>query len=170
MAQHDGNVGPGRRRRIVLAATGLVALAAAALALLWLSVAGEDPPAPAPARIDADDRALVALGRNVYAAHCAACHGVALEGEANWRERKPDGTLPAPPHDETGHTWHHPDSLLFEITRSGGQSLAPAGVRSGMPGFGGLLSDREIAAALAFIKSRWPAAIRRRQEQISRRQ
>ena len=56
---------------------------------------------------DATDPELVALGASVYAQHCAACHGRELEGEPNWRRRKADGTLPAPPHDATGHTWHH---------------------------------------------------------------
>ena len=45
-------------------------------------------------------------GFNNYQEYCASCHGVNLEGQANWRSRNQDGTLPAPPHDETGHTWH----------------------------------------------------------------
>lgn len=60
-----------------------------------------------------DDLKVVDLGKKVYDANCASCHGVKLEGEENWRERGPDGLLPAPPHDETGHTWHHPDALLL---------------------------------------------------------
>jgi mono/diheme cytochrome c family protein len=35
-----------------------------------------------------------------------------------------------------------------------------------MPAFGGVLSDADIAAVLAFIKSRWPADIRARQARI----
>jgi len=38
-----------------------------------------------------------------------------------------------------------------------------------MPGFGDKLSDQEIWAVLAFIKSTWPAEIRARQESINRR-
>ena len=34
-------------------------------------------------------------------------------------EHGPDGRLPAPPHDESGHTWHHPDAQLFAITKYG---------------------------------------------------
>lgn len=33
---------------------------------------------------------------------------------------------------------------------------APAGYESDMPAFGGILSDDEIRAVLAFIKSTWP--------------
>ena len=65
------------------------------------------------------DAAVVSLGKQVYAQNCASCHGVALEGQANWQQRDADGYLPAPPHDETGHTWHHPDSYLFLLTKYG---------------------------------------------------
>jgi len=165
MAEEDGTTGRRRGRRIAFAATGLAVLAAALL-LLWRFVGIE--PTGGIDEIDARDAGLVALGRDVYAAHCSACHGAELEGEPDWRRRKPDGTLPAPPHDEFGHTWHHPDAVLFEITRHGAQAAAPPGYASGMPAFAGILSDREIAASLAFIKSHWPADIRRRQERISR--
>jgi len=48
---------------------------------------------------------------------------VALEGQANWRQRDADGYLPAPPHDETEHTWHHPDSYLYLMTRYGIENM-----------------------------------------------
>lgn len=117
---------------------------------------------------DSTDAELVALGRDTYRGNCAACHGVNLEGQPNWRSRLPDGTLPAPPHDKTGHTWHHPDSLLFAITKCGGGYSAPKNFTSAMPAFGDTLSDRQILASLAYIKSRWPAQIRRRQDKASR--
>ena len=41
--------------------------------------------------------------------------------------------------------------------------------RTTMVGFGDRLSDEEIWAALAFIKSRWPETVRRRQAEINRR-
>ena len=105
----------------------------------------------------------IGLGRALYAQHCAACHGADLEGAPNWQSRGPDGRFPAPPHDETGHTWHHGDAMLFDYTRRGGQAfLDDLGVRfdSGMPGFGDVLSDAEIEAILAFIRSTWPERIR----------
>ena len=58
-------------------------------------------------------------GALIYQARCASCHGVHLEGQANWRERGADGRLPAPPHDASGHTWHHPDDVLIRITKEG---------------------------------------------------
>jgi len=123
---------------------------------------------PGTSGADAGDAGMVALGRAVYTEHCAACHGKALEGEPNWRTPKADGTLPAPPHDDSGHTWHHGDALLFRYTKEGGAAIAPAGFKSGMPGFGGTLSDAQIWAVLAFIKSTWPEPVRRRQDLMNR--
>lgn len=112
----------------------------------------------------------VALGRTLYVSHCAGCHGSKLEGQQNWQERRPDGRLPAPPHDATGHTWHHPDRVLFDITRNGlvPGHTAPAGYESDMPAYAGILSDREIMAVLAYIKSTWPREILELQDEVSR--
>jgi mono/diheme cytochrome c family protein len=111
---------------------------------------GEDP------RADPHDSAKVALGTKVYAQHCAACHGEKLEGQPEWRRRRPDGRMPAPPHDETGHSWHHADEVLFGITQRGlVPPYAPAGYESDMPAFGGKLSDAEIWAVLAYLKTHW---------------
>ncbi len=117
----------------------------------------------------APDLAQLALGRTLYGTACAACHGTELEGEPNWRQRKPDGLLPAPPHDETGHTWHHSDGQLFEITKRGTAALVGSDYMTAMGPFGALLSDDEIRAVLAYIKSRWPENIRARQAEITTR-
>jgi mono/diheme cytochrome c family protein len=111
----------------------------------------------------------IALGRDVYAIHCASCHGAALEGQPDWRVRLASGRLPAPPHDETGHTWHHPDEQLFALTKEGLAAFVPPGYETDMPGFGDALTDDEIRAVLAYIKSTWPAEIRERQESITKR-
>ena len=42
-----------------------------------------------------EDDAITDLGRVVYAENCASCHGVALEGQVNWRQRGADGCLRA---------------------------------------------------------------------------
>ena len=57
------------------------------------------------------EAADIAQGEDLYREYCAACHGADLEGQPDWRSAGPDGVLPAPPHDETGHTWHHPDGV-----------------------------------------------------------
>lgn len=114
--------------------------------------------------IDAGEFELVREGRKVYEGYCAECHGFGLKGQPDWRRRGPDGVLPAPPHDETGHTWHHPDAVLFATVKLGGEAFMPAGVKSGMPAYKSILTDREIEASIAYIKSRWPGEVRRRQE------
>lgn len=161
--------GPARlgRRRVAIVA-GLVAGLAALVALgTWLSNLG-------PGARSLADRATpeqLARGRAVYAAHCASCHGRDLEGEPNWRERKPNGRLPAPPHDDSGHTWHHPDDVLFGITKHGLRPpYAPLGYESDMPAFAGVLTDDEIWAVLGYIASRWSPRERAHQARLSRQQ
>jgi len=146
------------KRWIVLGLSGLVIVAGASLAWLWLT--------PATPRIDPDDGAQVTQGQAVYAAQCARCHGANLQGQPIWRQRQANGRLPAPPHDQSGHSWHHPDSALFDITKRGIAAYAPPGYESDMPAFEGVLTDDEIAAVLAYIKSRWPPEVRARQARI----
>ena len=103
-------------------------------------------------------------GQGLYKEHCASCHGAGLEGQPNWRKIGPNGILPAPPHDESGHTWHHDNQLLFDYTKLGGKALMEAsgvtGTKSGMPGFADALTDDEILDILSYILSTWPDRIR----------
>jgi mono/diheme cytochrome c family protein len=105
------------------------------------------------------DPAVVAPGAGIYATHCAACHGAALEGQPDWQVRGPNVRLPAPPHDPTGHTWHHADALLIDITTRGTAAVIGGAYQSDMPGFGDVLSAEEIVAVLSFIKSTWPPEV-----------
>jgi len=107
-----------------------------------------------------------ALGQQVYAANCAACHGAKLEGQPDWMRRLEDGRMPAPPHDASGHTWHHADRQLFTIAKLGVGAVVP-GYDSDMPVFAGILTDDEIAAALAWIKSTWPERQRNFQAEVT---
>lgn len=101
-------------------------------------------------------------GRALYLANCAACHGVNLEGQADWMKRLPSGRLPAPPHDEAGHTWHHPDKQLFTLVKAGLAAIAP-GYESDMPAFDGVLTDQQIIDILDYIKGTWPERARQYQ-------
>ncbi|WIV52343.1 cytochrome c (plasmid) [Marivivens sp. LCG002] len=98
-------------------------------------------------------------GKQLYADNCAACHGLSLEGQPHWKSAGPDGILPAPPHNESGHTWHHDTGLLVEYTRLGGRgALAARGIpdfNSGMPAFVKVLTERQILEILAYIRSSW---------------
>ena len=131
--------------------------AAAITVVLAVFIASQDKPV-----ID------VAQGKYVYEQHCASCHGANLEGEANWQTPLPTGGFPAPPHDKTGHTWHHADTLLLQIITDGGQSIAPPGFKSNMPAFKDTLHVEEIEIVLAYIKSTWPEDVRARQETLNR--
>jgi mono/diheme cytochrome c family protein len=125
-----------------------VALAVAAYVLVSLRTA--------PAKLfDPGDQELVQRGAEVYVSQCASCHGAELEGQPNGRQRQANGRLPAPPHDESGHTHHHADELLMRLTKYGPAALAGNSYASDMPAFAGVLSDADMRAVLSYIKSTW---------------
>ena len=123
-----------------------------------------------PERLNSNDPALVSAGQTVYANYCAACHGAQLEGQPDWRRAGPDGRLPAPPHDASGHTWHHPDDYLIHVVAEGIVAGVdrPAGYQGNMPAFAGVLSKHDTVAVLSYIKSTWPPDHRAWQEATNR--
>ncbi len=135
----------------------IVILLVAALVFGWLSLSRTStdgpvvingtavPPVPT---LDAD---RVAQGAALYAQNCASCHGAKLEGVPNWKKTLPDGALPPPPHDSSGHTWHHADALLLGIIAAGGD---PA-FDSTMPAFKDRLTIDQMRLILDFIKTSW---------------
>lgn len=147
--------------RIAALGLGAAVLAgAAALAFGW------ETTAPAGTALVPSDPKVVALGQTIYAENCASCHGANLEGQPNWRSPGPDGRLSAPPHDETGHTWHHDGDTLFRLTKYGtGALIGDPDYESNMPIYEGVLTDDEIIAVLSYIKSTWPQDIRAAHDQ-----
>lgn len=109
----------------------------------------------------------VETGRRIYLEYCAACHGANLQGQPGWQDERPGGVRLAPALDASGTLWRNTDQRLFEITKYGGQRFAAPDELSAMPGYETQLSDTEIEAVLAYIKSAWPADIREQQEQLS---
>ena len=130
---------------------------AAALVLLAASPALADGPLPE----------TLALGQRLYARNCASCHGAKLEGQPDWKHRLANGRMPAPPQDVTGHTWHHSDQDLFRIVKEGVVAVVGEGYESDMAAFGGVLSDDEIRATLAYIESTWPERQRAAQHELT---
>lgn len=126
---------------------------------LILTTALTAPAAFAESLVPYQDAARVENGAVLYQDYCAACHGTKLEGEQNWREQDEDGYLPAPPHDKTGHTWHHADPLLIQITALGTEAIVGGTYKSRMAGFADVLSMDEVLDVLAFIKSTWPEEV-----------
>ena len=150
------------RSRWLIAGSGIGLLSLIAVGVLtWLGRRAE------PAAPDPNDAALVARGQAVYAQHCASCHGAKLEGQPNWQHPLPNGRWPAPPHDKTGHTWHHPDKVLFQVTKFGMAAIVPDR-ETDMPAFNGVLTDAEIWAVISYIESTWPTDIRQRQQRMNK--
>ena len=117
-----------------------------------------------------DDASVISLGAEVYANNCASCHGTSLEGEADWQGRDEDGRLRAPPHDATGHSWHHDGELLFRLTKFGpAEVIGDPSYVTNMPAYEDILSDAEIIAVLSYIKSTWPPHIRSRHDEMEER-
>ena len=159
-AQPSANRRPRRTTAVIGAFAGLAVLIVVfALFALYRPHHVRVPPLDEAWRIES--------GRLIYARSCASCHGGNLEGQPNWTSKLASGRLPAPPHDETGHTWHHPSVVLFEITKFGMKPPhAPANYQSDMRGFNDQLGDDEIWNVIAFIRSRWPEKIRTRHQQL----
>ena len=160
-----------RRGLAIGLASGLIG--AAAIAAVAQGLMEGDSQGAAPAEIaglsvlgEPVTRGMVEQGGSIYAESCAACHGAQLEGQPDWRRRTEDGRMPAPPHDDSGHTWHHADRDLFTITKHGVGAMVP-GYESDMPAFAGLLSDDEIKAVLAYIKTSWSERERSFQAEVS---
>ena len=148
---------------VVLALTGLAVVAL--LAVTVLIPLGSKAPEHA---LRPDDAQMLVVGKRIYMAQCAACHGAKLEGQPDWRTRDADGMLPAPPHDASGHTWHHPDELLFNITKFGVASvIGDPNYKTAMPAYGATLNDQDIVAVLSWIKSQWPEEMRKQHGQMN---
>lgn len=157
-----------RRSRWRVAALLVAALLVAVVAVLGLG-GRLGPQAPAAIVLRPDDPQLTALGERIYHRHCAACHGAQRQGQPNWRERDAQGRLPAPPHDASGHTWHHPDQTLFSITKLGiARAAGLSSYDTAMPVYEGVLDDAEIVAVLSWIKAQWPAEVRAKHDALNR--
>ena len=105
--------------------------------------------------IPTNDSAQVQLGQQVYQAHCAICHGTTAEGGPHWMTPDAQGNFPAPPHDDSGHTWHHSNRVLYEMIRDGMRDPLRPNSPLRMPAFGDQLSDAEIRAVITYFKSLW---------------
>ena len=132
------------------------ALIISSIAILGCSASGGDDarlsPTPAPTVV------AVRSADALFAGICAACHGLSGEGQPNWHIRKADGTLPPPPLNGDGHTWHHGDGFLYKVVRDGGKWMESPDIphfKSGMPAFGEQLSHDEIVGVITYVKSLW---------------
>lgn len=110
----------------------------------------------------------VEAGRRIYSARCAACHGAHGEGRPNWDRLDTAGERPAPPHDRNGHTWKHPDAMLYRIVAEGWRDPFNRTQRLTMPAFGGTLRPEEIRDVIEYLKTLWTPRQRAFQREESR--
>jgi mono/diheme cytochrome c family protein len=137
-----------------------LSIAAALTATAVVGWAAAHSPSAAMHIADANDPATVVRGKRIYADHCASCHGRYLQGQPLWQLIDDYAERRAPAHDETGHTWQHPDEDIFNMTKYGRFASAQPSRRSYMPAFRDELSNQDILAVMAFIKARWPLGLR----------
>ncbi|MFT6656968.1 c-type cytochrome [Maritalea sp.] len=138
------------------------------IVMSWANIGISQIGLPAGSLLPYKDPVVVAKGEVIYSENCASCHGDNLKGEPDWQTPKESGRMPAPPHDETGHTWHHRDELLMTITKLGlAKLINKPDYQTDMPIYDGILEDHEIIAALAYIKSRWPGEIQTRHDEMN---
>lgn len=148
-------------RRWILPAAGLVVLGAAAASAGWYFQDKAVIPG------DASDLDQVAFGSRIYSRICANCHGLEMDGQLGWEKPLKDGTRLAPAHSAEGKTWQRSDETLFEVVKFGGETLKADGSVSRMPAFSEKLTDHEIWAVIAFIKSTWSSEMLEAQQEAS---
>ncbi|HEX9924591.1 MAG TPA: cytochrome c [Anaerolineae bacterium] len=155
----------------ILTVVGLILIACGAAASSETPATRSVTPTPTLPPLPTLGSDEVILGRQVYVEQCAACHGQNAEGQSNWQQPDTNGNMPAPPHDDSGHTWHHADGLLYEIIRDGSRDpLKPPGSPLTMPAFGDKLSDAEIRAVITYFKSLWTEESRMYQWEVTQQQ
>ena len=116
---------------------------------------GEAAPTPIPqVEKPAASMDINVTGAKLYVAQCQSCHG----------DREGAGaTAGSPVHNEAGHTWHHPDAQLKAWIKDGKLGFAQ------MPAFEDKLSELQMDAILAYIKTWWTEAQRQAQADITQR-
>ncbi len=94
----------------------------------------------------ADPELALRLGESVYQENCAVCHGEQGEGHIQFD---------APALDSTEHAWHHADTQIIGLIRTGGQQ---------MPAVGANFSPEEVDAVIAYVKQWWTPQQRNAQQ------
>lgn len=105
------------------------------------------PPPPASALPSTESSLLISLGKTVYDARCANCHGTQGEGKPpHW-----------PPLAANQSIQMQSAVNAIRMVLNGG--YPPGTARNprpyGMPPFAGLLSDNEVAAVVSYIRTAW---------------
>lgn len=118
-----------------------------------------------PPTVDPSDAVMAVAQRN-YETLCAHCHGYSGDGQGTASEERTLslGYRTVPRHDSEGHTWQHPDQLLFETIKYGVANPLNLYV---MSAYGNSLSDDEIWGVIEYIKRFWTEDQRDSQAQLT---
>jgi mono/diheme cytochrome c family protein len=135
----------------------MIYVAALAAFLVHGAAGASEPPAI--------DPAVVERGKAVYEKYCALCHGAAAEGAPNWQVRDKLGEVPAPPHNQEGHSWRHADMMLYHTVHDGARNPFNPSQRFTMPGFQFVLTPGEIGSVLTYLRTLWTPEQREFQRQ-----
>jgi mono/diheme cytochrome c family protein len=118
-----------------------------AMAVYLKSISEPAPKPPVSALPGAESSLLISLGKTVYDARCASCHGVQGEGKPpHW-----------PPLANNQSIEMQSAVNPIRMVLNGGYPPATKGNPRpyGMPPFAGLLSDNEVAAVVSYIRTSW---------------
>ena len=139
--------------RIVLLACLMSLIVSACTTQVEMPSVSTPIPAEAIPTIDPADARMSTAQFN-YNRNCAHCHGYGGEGQhpATIERTVNLGYHLVPAHDASGHTWQHPEQILFETIKYGVQSPTNLFV---MSGFSEQLSDEEIFAVIDYIRLWW---------------
>jgi mono/diheme cytochrome c family protein len=115
---------------------------------IYLQGIAESPSAPATSALPSTESSLlVSLGKTVYEAKCATCHGAQGEGKPpHWPPLAKNQSI------ETESAVNP-----IRMVLNGGYPPGTEGNPKpyGMPPFAGLLSDNEVAAVVSYIRTAW---------------
>jgi cytochrome c553 len=111
---------------------------------------------------------VLVLGEYQYNLVCAHCHG--YEGQGQLAESIPQtellGMHTVPAHNADSHVYQHPDQLLIRVIKEGVQNPLS---HFPMPAFEGALTDEQINAIIAYIKTWWTDEQRAHQAEVTQR-
>lgn len=119
-----------------------------AMAVYLKSIAEPASPPPAGSKLPTTESSLlISLGKTVYDARCASCHGAQGEGRPpHW-----------PPLANNQSIEMESAVNAIRMVLNGGYPPSTEGNPRpyGMPPFAGLLSDNEVAAVVSYIRTAW---------------
>ena len=132
---------------------------------MWLVVAtaalaacGKEASAPSTAATSASrfDAASIARGADLYAQHCAQCHGPQAQGHPDWQAPSDGSFAAAPPLNGTGNDWKRSRRELVAVIMDG--VVRKDGVPV-MPAWMQRLSERDIDDIIVWFQSQWPSPV-----------